>query len=295
MNEKSKTSAPRCGIVGDSRKTLQLILVAACAIQPFGAWSWAPSRAQSPSFSSAGSVDLLRMAANEPHATTAANAASRQAAPAASGNRISLWVKLLYSAFVAVLVPCYLWAYGPRNFLYFCDLALLMGLVALWMESALWASMPAVGILLPQLLWMIDFAAGFFGARVTGMTAYMFDSQLSLLLRGLSSFHLWLPFFLVWMISVLGYDPRAFAAWTGLASVVMLVCYFLMPAPPAPADNPNLTVNINYVYGFSDKQPQHWMPPLVYLLLSMILLPLVVYLPTHLVFSKIFLPPAPVG
>src|SRR5262245_37616730 len=69
-----------------------------------------------------------------------------------AGGRIPLWVKIAYSAFVAVLVPYYINAYGPTNFLYFCDVALLLGLVAVWTENALLASMPAVGILLPQAL-----------------------------------------------------------------------------------------------------------------------------------------------
>ena len=52
----------------------------------------------------------------------------------------------------------------------------------------------------------------------------------------------------------LGYDRHAFWAWTVLAWVLLLVCYFLMPAPPAPTGNPNLPVNINYVYGLSDER-----------------------------------------
>jgi hypothetical protein len=61
-----------------------------------------------------------------------------------------------------------------------------------------------------------------------------------------------------------------------------------MPAPPAPASNPNLPVNINYVYGMSDRQPQTWMPPLAYLGLLMVGLPTCVFLPTHLVLRGIF-------
>ena len=63
---------------------------------------------------------------------------------------LPLWLKLAYSAFVAVLVPSYWHAYGPTNFLYFCDVALLMTLVALWREDSLFASMPLVGILVVQ-------------------------------------------------------------------------------------------------------------------------------------------------
>ena len=61
----------------------------------------------------------------------------------------------------------------------------------------------------------------------------------------------------------------------------MLVCYFFMPAPPAPLDNPNLPVNIDYVYGLSDKGPQTWMPPLAYFGLLMVGLPICVFLPMH--------------
>ena len=202
--------------------------------------------------------------------------------------RVPLWSKLLYTAFVAVLVPYYWAAYGPTNFLYYCDLALLMTLVAIWAESPLLASMPAVGILLPQALWCIDFLGGIFGWHLTGMTAYMFNPNLSLWTRGLSSFHFWLPFLLLWLVWRLGYDRRALAAWTGLAWVLMLVCYFLLPPPPAPAETPNLPVNVNYVYGLSDAGPQPWMPPLAFLGLQMIGVPLIVYWPTHWVLNQLF-------
>ena len=87
---------------------------------------------------------------SEPIATEAADRGRRR-------NRIALPLKIVYTAFLAVLVPYYLKAYGPTNFLYFCDVALLMTLIALWAESPLWASMPAVGILFPQSLWCVDF------------------------------------------------------------------------------------------------------------------------------------------
>jgi hypothetical protein len=61
-----------------------------------------------------------------------------------------------------------------------------------------------------------------------------------------------------------------------------------MPAPPAPADNPNLSVNINYVYGLSDNGPQTWMPPMAYLALLLVGLPICVFLPTHLILRNVF-------
>ena len=55
---------------------------------------------------------------------------------------------------MAVLVPVYWYYYGPTNFLYFCDVALFLTLAGLWLESPLLISMCAVGILLPQMLWV---------------------------------------------------------------------------------------------------------------------------------------------
>ncbi len=43
----------------------------------------------------------------------------------AIGRRVPLAVKLLYTAFVAVMVPYYLRCYGPTNFLYYCGVAVL--------------------------------------------------------------------------------------------------------------------------------------------------------------------------
>ena len=52
--------------------------------------------------------------------------------------------KVAYTAFVAVLVPVYLRQYGPGNFLWFSDIALFAGCLALWLELPLLASMQAI-------------------------------------------------------------------------------------------------------------------------------------------------------
>ena len=193
-------------------------------------------------------------------------------------SRLPLAFKLAYTAFVAVLVPVYWYYYGPTNFLYFCDVTLLVSLIGIWLESALLISMCAVGIMIPQVLWVIDFMAGVFGFQLTGMTAYMFNSSNSLFLRGLSLFHGWLPFMLAYLVWKLGYDRRGLPAWIGAAWGLLLVCFFLMP-PPRP--DPGLTpVNINYVWGMSDLAPQTWVPPYVWLAGLMILLP-VIAIVTH--------------
>ena len=162
-----------------------------------------------------------------------------------------------------VLVPVYWHYYGPTNFLYFCDVALFLTLAGLWLDSPLLISMCAVGILLPQAVWVLDFVVNLFGVSLIGMTDYMFKHENSLFLRGLSLFHGWLPFLLAYLVWQLGYDRRGLPAWTVLAWALILVCFFFMP-PPDP--NAGLTpVNINYVWGPNDGAAQTWMPPYAWL------------------------------
>ena len=132
---------------------------------------------------------------------------------ATAASRVPLWLKLAYTAFMAVLVPVYLRNYGPTNFLYFCDVALIITLVGIWIESPLLISMCAVGIIASQTLWVIDFLSNLIGHPFTGLTDYMFMPDHSLFLRGLSLFHGWLPFLLLYLVWRLGYDRRALPAW----------------------------------------------------------------------------------
>jgi hypothetical protein len=207
-----------------------------------------------------------------------------------NASRIPLWVKWAFTGFMCVLVPYYWWAYGPTNFLYFCDVSLFFTLAALWLESPLLASAPLVGIFVPQLIWQVDFLGGLAGLNVVGMTKYMFKIDLSLFVRGLSFFHFWLPIFLIWIVYRLGYDRRALPVWTVLAWILVLICYFLLP-PAMPVEQrafPDQPVNVNYVYNpLSDDAPQTWMSPFNYLAALMVFLPMVFYMPTHILFMAL--------
>ncbi len=202
--------------------------------------------------------------------------------------RIPVWFKVLYTAFVCVLVPNYWMAYGPTNFLYFCDVALLLTMVALWTESAFLVSACAVGIVLPQTLWMADFLSTLVGHPITGMTAYMFNEAIPAFSRFLSFFHFWLPIVLVWMLWRLGYDHRGLKFWTVIAWTLMTISFLFLPAPPAPANNPGLPVNVDYVYGFSDAAPQTWMPAQAFFALMLLALPTLIYFPSHLIYKRVF-------
>jgi len=204
-----------------------------------------------------------------------------------SPKAVPLWLKLSYTAFMAVLIPVYWYHYGPTNFLYFCDIALLLTLAGVWLESPLLISLPAVGILLPQALWCVDYGVQLCGINMTGMTAYMFDGTKPLFLRGLSFFHGWLPFLLAFLVFRLGYDKRALKGWSALASGLCLVAFFWLPKAGAYLSDPNLPRNVNYVFGMDDAKPQTWMSPELYLVTWLALLFIVVFVPTHFALKKI--------
>lgn len=199
---------------------------------------------------------------------------------------LPLWLKLVLTLFVATMVPVYWRTYGPTNFLYFCDVALFLTLAGVWFESALLVSMAAVGIVLPQTLWVLDVAAHLVGLKITGMSDYMWDAKIPALTRAVSLFHGWLPFLLLFVVWRLGYDRRALRWWLILAWPLMLVCFFFLPRPGAARANPLQPVNINYVYGFSDDAAQSWMPAWAWLLLVLVAMPLVLWWPAHLALRR---------
>jgi hypothetical protein len=161
--------------------------------------------------------------------------------------------------------------------------------VAIWLESPLLVSMQAVAIVLPQLLWVVDFLCRLIaGVSITGVTAYMLDSSIPLFLRALSLFHGWLPFMLLWLLLRLGYDRRALGMQSAIAIAVLLVSYLFAPAPPPSASHPNRAVNINYVYGLDDKNPQTLMGPWWWLMLNMAVNVLAIYPSTHFVLLRYF-------
>ena len=191
---------------------------------------------------------------------------------------IPLWLKIAYPIVVAVILAVYFVKIGPKNYLWFSDIALILTGVALWLESPLLAGMMAVGLLLPETVWNLSYFAGLLtGKPIGGVAGYMFDQDKPRYLRALSLFHVFLPVLLVWLVWRLGYDPDAWVAQTVLAWIVLPLTYALTD----PEDN------INWVYGPLDK-PQTRVPPLVYLALLMFVFALLVYLPTHLLLRAVF-------
>ncbi len=204
--------------------------------------------------------------------------------------RIPLWIKLLYTLFVAVLVPVY-WRTTPLVFLWFCNAAVLITLVALWLENSLLAGMMALAVFWPHLIWQIDYltqiTTGFKIFRICGLTPadYMFDPNFAPLKRCLSMQHAWLLYLLLWVIWRLGYDRRALCAQTIYAWGILLLTSAMVKDFHGPAGN------VNNVYGPSGREPQTWMAPWLWVAFLMVFLPVCHYAPLHFLFRWIFRPP----
>ncbi len=203
--------------------------------------------------------------------------------------RIPRWIKLTYSAFVTVLVPSYWRVYGPANFLQICDVAAFVTLVGLWAESSLLLSVEAVAILVPQVVWVIDFAARLLGFRALGLTNYMFDPSYPRWVRSLSLFHGWLPYLLLRSLRRLGYDRRAFGVQTVVGTLLLLACYFLF-APPGTIGGKRIAANVNYVYGLSRSRPQSRMPHGAWLAVVIAAAIVGMFLPAHWVLRRLMPP-----
>lgn len=190
-------------------------------------------------------------------------------------------LKGAHSAFVIILVPSYWRQYGPGNFLWFSDVALLASVPALWLESPLIASTQASGVFVLETLWIVDFGAGLVsGKSPIGIASYMFDRRLSRFIRGLSLFHLWLTPVLVFTISRVGYDRRAFKYQTLVTWLVLLASWKLTK----PADN------VNWVHS----QPERFRSPAAragFVFFLMAASPLAAVLPAHFLFKRLFRDP----
>jgi hypothetical protein len=189
-----------------------------------------------------------------------------------------LLFKLLYTAFVLLVVAIWWRHYGWRNFLWFSDIAFIGAVPALWLESAGLASVLAVAVLLPELLWNVDFVARLLlRRRVTGLTDYMFEPQRPLLLRGLSLFHVPLPLVLLWLVAEYGYVGRV-----GLPGAVALAAVVL-PWSRAVSTPER---NINWTYGLGARRSA--LGPGAYVALLYAAFVVFVFIPTHCLLQALY-------
>ena len=189
-----------------------------------------------------------------------------------------LWLKLAYTAMAAGVLIVYWFRYGPANYLWLSDVALILLVPALWLESALLTSVVAVGTLALELFWVADVLARLlFGHRSQGLTGYMFDARRPRWLRGLSLYHVVLPALTIWMLFILGYDSRALPVMLILGGIVLAASWRFT--------DPEL--NINWVHGLGGGARSR-RAPVARLVVTMGAFALLVWLPTHWLLEWLF-------
>jgi hypothetical protein len=185
--------------------------------------------------------------------------------------RIPLWLKVGWTIWLTIWIPLYWRQYGLQNFLFFCDLGNILVALGLWLESPLVFSWQACGLLIFQSLFIFDLAVAVVtGHHPVGGTQYMFDPGVPLAIRLLSLFHVVMVPLLLWAIWRLGYDGRGWKIQTLTTWIVVPINYLWRPG-----------FDINWARGLFFRQ-QHSVAGPVYLLAYLILVPLLVYWPTHL-------------
>ncbi len=133
-------------------------------------------------------------------------------------------------AWMAVYVPSYAFAYGFVNFLFLCNLAVILVAVGIWTCSRLLLSSQAVGILLVGGVWTLDFGSRLLtGSHLIGGTEYMWDPQWPLFTRLLSLYHVILPVLLVVVLRRIGYDRHGYLLQSAIAIVGVVVGRFFGP------------------------------------------------------------------
>ncbi len=190
---------------------------------------------------------------------------------------LPLWLKLVWTLPAFTILVVYWRQYGPGNLLWFSDIALILSIPALWLESPLLAGVAAVLVLVPELVWNVAFFCRLTtGRRLGGIVDYMFEPDRPRFLRALSLFHVPLPLLLLWLVWQLGYDARALP-------LAVVLTWLLMPATRL-LTRPER--NVNWVHGL----PQHrdTVHPVVFVGILMLAIPLVFHLPAHLLLSHLF-------
>jgi len=188
--------------------------------------------------------------------------------------RLPRWLKIAWTLWVLVWIPVYWRHYGLQNFLYFCDLGNLFLVAGLWLESSLIFSWQATGLLVFQTLYIVDLAGAVLtGSHIIGGTEYLFDPYVPLYVRLLSLFHIVMPPLLLWALHRVAYDARGWKYQTLTAWIVVPINYFWRPQ-----------YDVNWARGPWFRE-QHAVPGWIYLVAYLLIVPLAVYWPTHLLLS----------
>ena len=198
-----------------------------------------------------------------------------------SANPFPAWVRWTALIWLGVWLTIYLKFWGATTFLFLCDIAVILTCLGLFTGNALLLSSQALSSLVIDTAWLLDIATKLiFNRHLIGGTDYFFDPKYPLWVRLMSCFHVVLPIVLITALRCTGYDRRALRLQFAIAAVAMIASRFADPYR-----------NINFVFAdpFLHRQ---WGPGPIHVAVTLLVLAIAIYLPTHVVLARIFRVPA---
>lgn len=148
-------------------------------------------------------------------------------------------LRWLAPLWLAIYLPAYAAAYGWANFLFLCNVGVIVTAIGLWRGDRLLLSAASVGALFVGFVWTVDFGARLLsGEHLLGVTAYMWDPQYPLFTRLLSLYHVAWPLLMLHLMARLRYDRRGWAVQGALAVPLVVAGRFAGDA----------ATNINYAW-----------------------------------------------
>lgn len=180
---------------------------------------------------------------------------------------------------LSVYLPSYTLAYGVVNFLFLCNIAVLLSCLGLWRGSALLLSSQALSSLAVDGFWTLDFLGRLgLGRHLIGGTEYMWDARWPLATRLLSLYHVLLPILLLVCLRRTGYDRRGLALQSAIA--ILAVTAARLAGPEANINSSFVDPILKLSFG----------PAPVHLGVIAGSLVLLVYPLTHALLSRLFVP-----
>jgi hypothetical protein len=209
-----------------------------------------------------------------------ARAIIRMFSPTDSANPFPAWVRWTALIWLAIWLTIYLKFWGANTFLFLCDIAVILTCLGLFTGNALLLSSQAVSSIVIDTAWLVDIATKLiFNRHLIGGTDYFFDPNHPLWVRLLSCFHVVMPFVLIAALRRTGYDRHALPLQFAIAAAVMIASRFAAPAR-----------NINFVY-LDPILHREWGPAPIHVAAMLVGMTVVIYVPTHIVLSRLFRSP----
>lgn len=183
------------------------------------------------------------------------------------------------AAWLLVWAPAYASVWGFPNFLHLCDIAVILTCAGVWSGSALLLSSQALFSIGADLLWDVDACSRLLSGRhLFGGTGYMWQPEFPLFVRLLSLFHVVWPLLLVWSLRRVGYDRRGLPLQVAVTLAAVIASRAFGPA-----------LNLNYAF----RDPlwgRQFGPAATHVLVILAGTVALLYLPTHVLLSRLLTP-----